>query len=394
MTNSSSTDATIARADRLSGAKSSLMLALSRQAAEMKARGQQIINLSAGIPDYPAPAFLLQAGTSAIDSGRNGYGDPRGVPELRRAVAAHVQQTSGLDYDPDQEVTITAGASAALQAALLAFVNPGDEVAFLEPYYETYLGLIALAGGSARRVRLAAPDFRITEELLAATFTAATRVFILNTPHNPSGRVFSRAELELLASYCRRFNVLVLADEAYAAFVFDGDHTSIATLPGMRERTATIGSISKTFNVAGWRVGEVVAPAAITAALRQVNDLTLGAPVPFQHACVQALAQYDAYVSEAQAFHRPLRDELTRALAAAGLVPYPAEGTLAILADAGAINWQPGTTPVEMLLQAGILSLPAAAFYQGEAPPVLRFSFCRTDAEIGRASQALAKAAS
>lgn len=373
-------------ARRVAQSQPSIMSELVTRAQSLRSLGKDVVDLGAGVPDYRAPDFLVEAGVQALREGPNSYGDSRGMPELRKAVAEHFAATSGLKFDPDSEVTICGGASSAITAALLALVNPRESVAMFEPYFEFFLPQIKLAGGTPKFIPLHEPDWTFREAQLKRGLTGRTRVLILNTPHNPTGRVFTRAELERIAHYCVANDVIVLSDETYEPFVFDGKHVSIATLPGMRERTITIGSVSKVFNVAGWRVGTVTAPRALTSALRSVNGLFLGAPVPLQVALAEAMAQYEPFVNDLVTRHRPLRDQLCSALSEAGFVPYLPQGTLSVWADSTGLGLASDIDVCDYLLnQRGLLAAPGSAFFRVPGKHFVRFSFARHEQTIAAA---------
>lgn len=365
-------------ARRVAASQPSIMSELVTRAASLREQGRDVVDLGAGVPDYAAPDFLIEAGVRALREGPNSYGDGRGVKSLRKAVAERLLSTQGLRYDADSEVTITGGASAAITAALLALVNPRDAVAMLEPYFEFFLPQIQLAGGTPKFITLTAPEWTFTECNLKRALSGRTRVLLLNTPHNPTGRVLSRQELQRIAHYCVRNDIVVISDETYEPFTFDAQHISIATLPGMAERTITVGSVSKVFNVAGWRIGSVVAPAKLTSVIRRVANLSLGAPVPLQEACAAAMPQYDSFVRELVARHRPLRDRLCEALSAAKFVPFKPEGTLSVFADCSEIGYASDVDVCDWLLNVhGVLAVPGSAFFRTPGRHYVRFSFAR-----------------
>lgn len=373
-------------ARRVADSHTSIMSELVIRARALKDEGRDVIDLGAGVPDYSAPDFLIEAGVRALREGPNSYGDGRGVASLRKAVAERFAATQGLKFDADSEVTITGGASAAITAALLALVNPRDAVAMFEPYFEFFLPQIKLAGGTVKSIPLTAPDWTFSECNLKRGLSGRTRILLLNTPHNPTGRVFSREELERIAHHCIKNDIIVLSDETYEPFTFDFKHLSIATLPGMRERTITIGSVSKVFNVAGWRIGSVIAPATLTSAIRRVNNLSLGAPIPLQEACAAVMPQYETFVNGLVARHRPLRDQLCDALSIAGFVPYKPQGTLSVFADCSALGYASDVDVCDYLLNVcGLLAAPGSAFFRTPGRQFVRFSFARKEETIALA---------
>lgn len=379
-------------AKRVQESRPSIMGDLVRKAADMRESGREVIDLGAGVPDYRAPDFLLDAGAEALRSGNNSYGDSRGVPSLRSAVAAHFQRAQGTSYDANTEVTITAGASAALNSILLSLVNPGDGVVLFAPYFEFFLPQINLAGGRPIFVPLTTPHWTFSDRSLEKVLRwKRTRFLLLNTPHNPTGRVFSLDELQRIAALCLKHDVIVISDETYEPFVYDAPHISIAALPGMRERTITVTSVSKVFNVAGWRVGAVLAAARLTSALRLVNGLSLGAPIPLQEACAEAMAHYREFTGSLIDLHQPQRDQLCAALEEAGFAVFVPQGTLSIFAAIGSLPFANDLKTCDYLLQeCGILAAPGSAFFAaGEGAQYLRFSFARKPETIARAVQAL-----
>src|SRR5712691_2293867 len=285
------------------------------------------VNLGQGFPDTDGPPEIARAAADAIMQGRgNQYPPGPGVPELRQAITAHQQRFYGLHFDPDSEVLVTAGATEAVAAALLALVEPGDEVIAFEPYYDSYAACIAMAGGTRVPVTLRPPDFRPDLAALRSAITSRTRLILLNSPHNPTGSVFSRAELTGIAELACERDLLVVADEVYEHMVFDGEHVPIGSLPGMRERTVTISSAAKTFSFTGWKIGWVTATPELEAAVRTVKQfLTFVSGGPFQYAIAQALALPDEYYRSIAAGLAGKRDLMCDGLAAAGFDVYRPE---------------------------------------------------------------------
>ena len=353
------------------------------------------VNLGQGFPDTDGPPEVLAAAVEAIRDGRNQYPPGRGTPELREAVAAHQERFYGLRPDPATEVLVTVGATEAIAAAVLALVRPGDEVVMFEPYYDSYAATVALAGGVRRTVPLRFPDFAVDEDALRAAFTDRTRVVLLNTPHNPTGRVLTRDELELVARLAREHDAWVVSDEVYEHLTFDGAaHVPVATLPGMAERTLTIGSGGKTFSVTGWKVGWLTGPAeAVSAALSLKQFLTFVGSGPFQPAVAAGLGLPDEVFSGIAGALAGKRDRLVAGLRAAGFdVPVPQGGYFG-LADAA----PPGVTDatafcLELPDRAGVVGVPASAFHDDpEAGATLvRFAFCKQDAVLDEGIRRLA----
>ncbi|MBW2487863.1 MAG: aminotransferase class I/II-fold pyridoxal phosphate-dependent enzyme, partial [Deltaproteobacteria bacterium] len=272
------------------------------------------INLAQGFPDFDPPQELKQAAIEAIEAGRNQYSITFGEPDLREAIAAKAFRYNQVDYNPDNEITVTCGATEAMIATLKALVNPGDEIIIFEPYYENYGPDAILSGARPRYVTLHPPDWNYDTDELAAAFNAETKAIIINTPNNPTGKVFSASELEDIARLCNQWDCLAITDEIYEHIIYDDrQHVSIAALPGMADRTVTINSLSKTYSVTGWRVGWALAHEKITSRIRKVHDfLTVGAPTPFQKAGVCALNLAATYYESLQKRYVQARDRLCR----------------------------------------------------------------------------------
>jgi len=342
------------------------------------------INLGQGFPDTDGPRQMLDAAVAAINGGRNQYPPGPGVPELRAAVAAHQRRFYGLDVDPDREVLVTAGATEAIAAVVLALCEPGDEVVTFEPYYDSYAATIALAGAVRRTAVLRFPDFTVDEDSLRAAFSPRTRLVLLNTPHNPTGKVFSRAELELVCALAREHDAWVVTDEVYEHLVFDGAaHVPVATLPGMAERTVTISSGGKTFSATGWKVGWLHGPeAAVTAARTVKQFLTYVASGPFQPAVALALGLgdevYDGLASSLQA----KRDLLCEGLQAGGLQVTRPSGTYFVIADAAPLGVTDALDFCRRLPSlCGVVGVPVSVFHDDvdAARTLVRFAFCKRD---------------
>jgi N-succinyldiaminopimelate aminotransferase len=360
------------------------------------------INLGQGFPDTDGPAAVLEAARRAIAEGRgNQYPPGPGVPELRRAVAEHRRRTYGLDHDPDAEVLITAGATEAIAAALLALLEPGDEVVALEPYYDSYAACIAMAG--ARRVPVTLrPDgdrFGLDLDELRAAVTDRTRLILLNTPHNPTGTVLPREQLAAIAELCVERDLLAVTDEVYEHLVFDGgEHVPLATLPGMRERTVSISSAGKTFSVTGWKVGWVCASPELTRAVRTAKQfLTYVSSGPFQYAVAEALALPPAYFTEFTADLQAKRDLLGTALADAGFGVMRPQGTYFLTADIRPLAL-PGPQGADgeafcraLPHRAGVVAIPSQVFYdhRAQGAPYVRFAFCKRPEVLAEAAARL-----
>ncbi|MEU3549263.1 pyridoxal phosphate-dependent aminotransferase [Streptomyces longwoodensis] len=343
------------------------------------------INLGQGFPDTDGPEEIREAAVRALRDGRgNQYPPGPGVPELRHAVANHQLRRYGLAYDPDTEVLVTAGATEAIAAAMLALLEPGDEVVALEPYYDSYAACIAMAG--ARRVpvtlRPAEGRFRLDLDELRDAVTDRTRLLLLNTPHNPTGTVLTRAELAAIAELAVERDLLVVTDEVYEHLVFDdAEHVPLATLPGMRERTVTLGSAGKSFSFTGWKVGWVTASAPLVTAVRSAKQyLTYVASGPFQYAVAEALALPETYFEDFRADMRAKRDLLAGGLAEAGFGVYVPSGTYFVTTDVRPLGETDGVAFCRSLPErAGVVAIPNAVFYdhREEGAPFVRFAFCK-----------------
>ena len=340
------------------------------------------VNLGQGFPDTDGPREIAEAAAAAILGGRgNQYPPGNGIPELCRAIAEHQQRFYGLDFDPAGEVLVTAGATEAVAAALLALVEPGDEVIAFEPYYDSYAACVALAGGVRVPVTLRPPAFRPDLDALRAAVTPRTRLILLNSPHNPTGSVFTRAELTAIAELACERDLLVIADEVYEHMVYVGEHVPIGSLPGMAERTVSISSAGKTFSFTGWKIGWVTATAELVAAVRAVKQfLTFVSGGPFQYAIAEALRMPDAYFTGISADLRVKRDLLCAGLADAGFAVYPPAGTYFVTTDIRPLSDADGVQFCRDLpRQAGVVAIPTAVLYddQEAGRTQVRFAFCK-----------------
>ncbi|WP_344123232.1 pyridoxal phosphate-dependent aminotransferase [Streptomyces blastmyceticus] len=363
--------------------------------AEMSALAARTgaINLGQGFPDTDGPEEIREAAVRALRDGRgNQYPLAPGIPELRLAVADHQAHRYALSYDPDTEVLVTAGATEAIAAALLALVEPGDGVIALEPYYDSYAACIAMAGGKRVPVTLRPRDgaFRLDLDELRDAVTPRTRVLLINTPHNPTGTVLTREELTAVAALAVEHDLLVISDEVYEHLVFDGaEHIPLASLPGMRERTVTIGSAGKTFSFTGWKVGWVTAPAALVTAVRSAKQfLTYVSSGPFQYAIAEALRLPDSYFEDFRADMRAKRDLLAAGLADAGFTVHRPAGTYFITTDIRPLGESDGLAfCLGLPERAGVVAVPNAVFYdnRAEGAPFVRFAFCKRIAVLEEA---------
>ncbi len=355
--------------------------------AEMSALAARTgaINLGQGFPDTDGPEEVREAAVRALRDGRgNQYPPGPGVPELRTAIADHQRERYGLEYDPDTEVLVTAGATEAIAASLLALVEPGDEVIALEPYYDSYAACVAMAGGTRVPVTLRPHEGAYVLDLdeLRAAVTDRTRLILLNTPHNPTGTVLTRAELTAVAELAVERDLLVVTDEVYEHLVFDGaEHVPIASLPGMRERTVTISSAGKTFSFTGWKVGWITASPGLTSAVRSAKQfLTYVSSGPFQYAVAEALRLPDAYFDGLRADLAAKRDLLGEGLAKAGFEVYRPSGTYFVTTDIRPLGATDGFAFCRSLPErAGVVAVPNAVFYDDReaGAPFVRFAFCK-----------------
>ncbi len=346
------------------------------------ARQHDAVNLAQGFPDFPTPDLLKEAACRAIREDVNQYAITWGAPRLRDALVRKYGRWYGMEVDGEREITVTCGATEAMASVMLAVVDPGDEVIVLEPFYENYGPDAILSQAQPVFLTLEAPRYRLDPERLRALVTPRTRAIVLNTPNNPTGRVFGRDELEAVARTCREHDLLAITDEIYEHILYEGEHVPLATLEGMRERTITVSGASKTFSVTGWRVGTIVAPAELTGAIRKVHDfLTVGAPAPLQEACATALDELgDDYYRTMAAEYADRRDVLVDALQAAGFACGAPEGAYYVLADFSALSDEDDTTFAKRLTrEAGVASVPGSSFFSvaERGRSLVRFAFCK-----------------
>jgi N-succinyldiaminopimelate aminotransferase len=340
------------------------------------------VNLGQGFPDTDGPRAVAQAAADAVLQGRgNQYPPGPGVPELRRAIVDHQRRFYGLEYDPDTEVLVTAGATEGIAAAMLALVEPGDEVIAFEPYYDSYAASIAMAGGTRVPVTLRPPAFRPDLAALAAAVTPRTRAILLNSPHNPTGAVFTREELTAIARIAVEHDLLVVTDEVYEHLVYTGEHVPLATLPGMPERTVSISSGGKTFSFTGWKIGWVTGQPELVAAVRAAKQfLTYVNGGPFQYAIAEALGQPDAYFTALRDDLRMKRDLLSGGLAELGFEVYPTDGTYFVTTDIAPLGETDGIEFCARLPErAGVVAIPSVVFYDDKEAgrTQVRFTFCK-----------------
>jgi aspartate/methionine/tyrosine aminotransferase len=370
----------LAVAQRTLGFTESVIREMTRVAQEAGA-----LNLAQGFPDFDAPELLKEAACAAIRANVNQYAVTWGAPRLRRALAAKYGREYGMDVDEAREVTVTCGATEAMASVLLALIDPGDEVLIFEPFYENYGPDAVLCGATPVWLRMD-DGSPLDMDAVRSAVTSRTRAIVINTPNNPTGRVLTPEELDGLAAVCIEHDLLAITDEIYEHLVFEGRHVPIATLPGMRERTITISGASKTYSVTGWRIGWIVAPAMLTAAIRKVHDfLTVGAPAPLQEACAAAIETLgQEYYDSLLAGYRERRDVLYRGLVDAGFRCAPPAGAYYIMADFSALSDEPDDVFARRLARGadgerGVASVPGSSFFHHPADGrrFVRFAFCK-----------------
>ncbi len=383
-------------AERVSTFTTSIFAEMSRLAVQ-----HQAINLGQGFPDFDGPEAVKEAAIAAIRAGDNQYAVSSGQPALRQALAAHSQRFYGQAFDPDTEITVTSGATEALCAAILGVVNPGDEVILFEPFYDSYVPDVLMAGGVPRYVPLHPPDetradWHYDEAELARTFNRRTRLIIVNTPHNPTGKVFTEAELAQIAALCQRWDALALTDEVYEHLVYEGAaHRRLALVPGMHDRTLTVSSHGKTFGFTGWKVGWVLASADLTSAVRRAHQfVTFATATPFQAAAAAALALDDAYYQALKADYQARRDFLAGVLGETGLRVCVPDGTYFIMTEIAPLGFADDVDFCRWLTtRMGVAAIPPSAFYSPEHKHLgqgwARFAFCKRRETLERAAERL-----
>lgn len=375
--------------DRIAIFTESVIREMTRLALEHDA-----INLAQGFPDFPAPDAIKEAAVEAIRADYNQYAITWGARPLREAIARKAKRFNGIDADPERNITVTCGATEAMMSAMLAVVNPGDEVIVFEPFYENYVPDAAICGAKLVFVPLEGPEFGFDPARLRAAFSARTKAIIVNTPNNPSGRVLNAAELGEIAALCQEFDAIAITDEIYEHIIYDGRrHISIATLPGMADRTITISGLSKTYSVTGWRVGYIIAPAQLTDGVRKVHDfLTVGAPAPLQEAAAAALAFPESYYEDLASEYQRKRDILYDALIEAGFRCSKPEGAYYIMADISAFGDRSDVEFARYLTaEIGVAPVPGSSFYADEhlGRSRVRFTFSKRDETLHAAAARL-----
>lgn len=357
------------------------------------------MNLAQGFPDFPAPAELKRAAQQAIENDVNQYAITWGAKNLRNAIARQAKAWQGMEVDPEKNITVCCGSTEAMIASLLAVTNPGDEIICFEPYYENYGPDAILSGARPRFVSLRPPadpagEWKFDEGELRRAFNRHTKAIIVNTPNNPTGKVFRREELQLIAELCQQHNALAITDEIYEHILYDGEeHVSLASLEGMSERTITINGISKTYSVTGWRVGWAIAPATVSDAIRKVHDfLTVGAPAPLQEAAATGLSLPRSYYVELARGYGRRRDRLHATLSEAGFKAYLPKGAYYMMTDISRFGFKDDVAFTRYLVkEVGIAAVPGSSFYSqpGQGAQQVRFAFCKKDATLEEAARRL-----
>ena len=356
----------------------------------------QAVNLGQGFPDFAAPDFVKEAAQAAITAEINQYAPSYGRPALKQAIVEKVKHQYGLEVDPNQELLVTHGATEALCAAILGLVNPGDEVIIFEPYYDSYVPNVILAGGTPRFYTLRQPDWLIDRDELAALFNEKTKLIIVNTPHNPTGKVYTQDELALIAELCQAYDVIALTDEVYEHIIFDGrQHHLLAQFPGMAERTLTVSSLGKTFSVTGWKVGWIIAQPALTlAAFRTHQFMTFCGAAPLQEAAATAVSTADSYYQNLAADYQQKRDFLMQVLNEAGLPTIKPGGTYFVMVDISDLGFADDVAFCKYLTtEVGVAAIPPSAFYHDPADgaKLARFAFCKSQPALEEAARRLQK---
>ena len=380
--------------DKVSHFTESVIREMTRQALMYGA-----VNLSQGFPDFPAPEEIKRAAQEAIAADINQYAITWGAKTLRDAIARQMQSWQGLEVDPEREITVCCGSTEAIVSTLLAVCNAGDEVVVFEPFYENYGPDSIVSGARPRFVKLHPPanpngEWTFDERELRAAFHSQTKAIVVNTPNNPTGKVFTRRELELIRDLCVEFNVLAITDEIYGFILYDGaEHFSIASLDGMRERTITINGLSKSYCVTGWRVGWAVAPPEITNAIRKVHDfLTVGAPAPLQEAGAAALSLPASYYANLAEGYRRRRDRLVPLLAELGFRCFRPRGAYYVMTDISAFGYPDDVAFTQYLVkEIGVAAVPGSSFYHNprDGARQVRFAFCKRDETLDEAARRL-----
>ncbi|XP_028775007.1 uncharacterized protein LOC114731916 [Neltuma alba] len=341
------------------------------------------INLGQGFPNFDGPDFVKEVAIQAIRDGKNQYARGYGVPDLNFAIADRFKKDTGLTVDPEREVTVTSGCTEAIAATMLGLINPGDEVIMFAPFYDSYEATLSMAGAKIKGITLRPPDFAVPMEELKSAISKNTRAIMINTPHNPTGKMFTREELQTIASLCIENDVLVFTDEVYDKLAFDMDHISMASLPGMFERTVTMNSLGKTFSLTGWKIGWAIAPPHLTWGVRQAHSfLTFATSTPMQWAAAAALRAPDSYFEELKRDYMAKRAILVDGLKDVGFKVFPSSGTYFVVVDHTTFGLENDVAFCEYLIkEVGVVAIPTSVFYlkPEEGKNLVRFTFCKDE---------------
>ncbi|XAR55588.1 hypothetical protein NMG60_11035700 [Bertholletia excelsa] len=347
------------------------------------------INLGQGFPNFDGPEFVKEAAIEAINCGKNQYAHGSGVPDLNSAIAARFRKDTGLIVDPEKEVTVTSGCTEAIAATMLGLINPGDEVILFAPFYDSYEATLSMAGANIKCITIRPPDFSVPMDELKATISKKTRAILINTPHNPTGKMFTRKELNEIAALCIENDVLVFADEVYEKLAFEMDHISMASLPGMYDRTVTMNSLGKTFSLTGWKIGWAIAAPHLTWGVRQAHSfLTFCTCTPMQYAAAAALAAPDSYYMDLKRDYLKKKGILVEGLKAVGFKVYPSSGTYFVVADHTPFGFENDVAFCEYLIkEVGVVAIPTSVFYLNpeDGRKLVRFAFCKDEGTLRNA---------
>jgi len=360
------------------------------------ARLHNAVNLSQGFPDFEAPQAIKDAACTAIQAEQNQYAPPYGTKALGDAIASDFTRRYGVPLTADEQVTVCCGSTEAMMAVMLSSIDPGDEVIVFEPFYENYGPGAILAGAEPKYVRLYEPDWRFDPDELKKAFSNRTRAIVINSPNNPTGKVFTRDELQLVADLCQKWDVLAISDEIYERIVFSGHvHVPMASLPGMAGRTVTTSGLSKTYSVTGWRIGWAISPAALTGGIRKLHDyLTVAAPTPFHDAAVAALSMPDTFYSQLAADYQSKRNLMLDILERHGFTSYRPGGAYYVMADVSRFGFASDSEFAQHLVkEIGVATVPGSSFYidPSAAPPTVRFCFAKRDETLHEADRRMAR---
>ncbi|KAH8508882.1 hypothetical protein Peur_050732 [Populus x canadensis] len=341
------------------------------------------INLGQGFPNFDGPEFVKEAAIQAIKDGKNQYARGYGVPDLNSAIAERFKKDTGLVVDPDKEITVTSGCTEAIAATMLGLINPGDEVIVFAPFYDSYEATLSMAGAKIKGITLCPPAFSVPIDELKSAITKNTRAILINTPHNPTGKMFTREELSTIASLCIENDVLVFTDEVYDKLAFEADHISMASLPGMYERTVTLNSLGKTFSLTGWKIGWAIAPPHLTWGVRQAHSfLTFATSTPMQWAAAVALRAPESYYVELKRDYMAKKEILVEGLKAVGFKVFPSSGTYFVVVDHTPFGLENDIAFCEYLIkEVGVVAIPTSVFYlnQEDGKNLVRFTFCKDE---------------